>query len=144
MVGASGSGKSTFAKNLVKEEPNTVYLSSDGLRAVIGKDEDDQSVSGQVFVHLRHSVEWLLKSGHTVVVDALNRNKKSRADFVKIARKLNKEIIAYTFNVPLEVAKQRNSQRDRKVPDSVIENQFKTLEWPTLDEVDVIVEVGAK
>ena len=41
-VGLPGSGKSTYAKNFIKGK-DIEYLSSDELRAVFGKGEDDQT-----------------------------------------------------------------------------------------------------
>ena len=50
-VGLPGSGKSTYAKEFVKGK-DIEYLSSDELRAVYGKGEDDQTVTPIVFSHI--------------------------------------------------------------------------------------------
>ena len=49
-VGLPGSGKSTYAKDFIKGK-DIEYLSSDSLRAVYGKGEDDQTVTPIVFGH---------------------------------------------------------------------------------------------
>ena len=46
-VGLPGSGKSTYVKNFIKDK-DIEYLSSDSLRAVYGKSEEDQSVTSIV------------------------------------------------------------------------------------------------
>ncbi len=134
-VGISGSGKSTFAKKFCQEN-SVVYLSSDENRAKLGKGEEDQSVSAQAFTMLRKDVESNLKKGQSCLVDATSTNPKSRAEFIAIGRKSLATIVAYCFDTPLGEAKKRNKTRERKVPDFIINNQYKKLQWPTLAEVD--------
>jgi protein phosphatase len=132
-IGVSGCGKTTFCKEY-SEKMGLVYLSSDGLRGIIGKDESDQTVSGKVFDTLRTMVSYLLSNDYSVLLDATNYNKKNRRDFLNIAKTLGKPTIGLRFNVPIELAKQRNASRDRKVPEYVIDNQFSRLEEPTQEE----------
>ena len=54
-VGLPGSGKSTYAKNFIKDK-DIEYLSSDELRAVFGKSEEDQTVTPLVFGHIKRKV----------------------------------------------------------------------------------------
>ena len=51
-VGLPGSGKSTYVKNFIKDK-EIEYLSSDSLRAVYGKSEEDQTVTPLVFGHIK-------------------------------------------------------------------------------------------
>ena len=51
-VGLPGSGKSTYAKEFIKGK-EIEYLSSDSLRAVFGKSEEDQTVTPLVFGHIK-------------------------------------------------------------------------------------------
>lgn len=142
-VGCSGSGKTTWAVDFCKKN-NIVRLSSDELRGVIGGDESNQEVSGQVFSELRHFVEHLLKQGYDVLVDATNCSKKSRSSFVEIARTLGKPIKTVCFFIDVEVAKKRNKLRARVVPDHVIDRQFSNIEIPSVDEVDFIIFINEK
>ena len=54
-VGLPGSGKSTYAKEFIKGK-EIEYLSSDSLRAVFGKSEEDQTVTPLVFGHIKRKV----------------------------------------------------------------------------------------
>lgn len=50
MVGLSASGKSSYAKELEKENPtNTIVISSDAIREEICGSVEDQSKNGEVF-----------------------------------------------------------------------------------------------
>ena len=63
LVGASGAGKSTFARQHFKP---TEVLSSDACRALVADDENDQSATGPAFEglpagrfrHRDHRFEW--------------------------------------------------------------------------------------
>jgi predicted kinase len=136
-VGTSGSGKSFFCKNKLLK-PDSIYLSSDFCRSVLGKDESDQSVSHAVFPFLETSALYFLKQGKDVIVDATFLTKKFRKNFIDIARNSNTKIAAYYFDVPIEVCKERNAKRERKVPESVINRQFSRIVCPYLDEVDFL------
>lgn len=136
-VGVSGSGKTTFIKKR-QESENFIYLSSDFCRGVLGKSESDQSVSKDVFNWLKISTHYFLKQGYTIFVDATFYKKESRKDFISIARKLNKRIVCYYFDIPLDICKERNLKRERFVPDHVIEKQYNNLQIPQNDEVDVL------
>jgi predicted kinase len=77
LCGIPGSGKSTLAWALSSN--NVILLSSDSLRAIIGKDESDQAVSAQVFGTMEAMTEYFLRQGKDVAIDATNYNRKSRA-----------------------------------------------------------------
>lgn len=139
MVGISGSGKSTQADRFEATIPNSVVLSSDALRGIIGIDETDQNVNPIVFATLRTMAEYFLKRDRVVIIDATNVSVKDRRPFVEIAKKLNAEIHAYVINVAPVIAKERNSLRERKVPEYVIDKQISKFSMPTLQEVDMVL-----
>ncbi len=72
-VGLPGSGKSTYAKNFIKDK-DIEYLSSDSLRAVYGKSEEDQTVTPLVFGHIKRKVDEFLKDGKNVCLFYLKVN----------------------------------------------------------------------
>jgi predicted kinase len=133
-IGISGSGKTTWSKEYCKNNPYVVRLSSDEFREIIGGSESNQNVNGAVFSTLERVTEYLLKNGHVVLLDATNYSVKNRANFIKIAKKLGVPVKAFYIHVPIEVAKQRNQERDRIVPDDVIERQFNNLVLPSQAE----------
>lgn len=140
MCGPAGCGKSTYALG-IKRDTDAIIISSDKLRGIIGKDENDQSVSGIVFGTMRSMAEYLLKDGLSVIIDATNITPKSRKDFIEIGRRLKVRIIAYHFNFPLSLIKEQNLKRERQVPEEVIDRMFSTFEPPTLQEVDDVYSI---
>ncbi len=97
-VGLPGSGKSTYAKNFIKDK-DIEYLSSDELRAVFGKGEDDQTVTPLVFGHIKRKVDEYLKNGKNVLVDATSVNRRERSDYINSAKKYGAKVVALVFKM---------------------------------------------
>jgi predicted kinase len=138
-VGLPGSGKSTYAKRFIMDyAEHIVYLSSDELRAKFGTGEEDQSVTPQVFNHIKQQVDFLLESGKNVLVDATNINRRNRKDTINIAKKYGAQVIAFVFVLTHDELIARNAQRGseggRIVPIHVIENMRNKYEPPMLEE----------
>ena len=111
-VGLPGSGKSTYINNFIKGK-NIEYLGSDELRAVFGKGEDDQSVTPQVFSHIKKKVDEYLKDGKNVVVDATNINRKDRRDYINTAKKYGTKVVVHVFKMDRVGLIERNKKRGR-------------------------------
>lgn len=133
LVGAPASGKSTHADR--HRKAGRQVLSSDALRGVIGKNESDQSVSGEVFKIMEAMTGYFLSRGEDVTIDATNMTKAARAPFIRMGRKYHAYIVAIVFNTPASVCKERNAARERKVPEDVIDRMFARYERP--DETEV-------
>ena len=123
LVGASGSGKSTFAK---KHFLPTEVVSSDQCRALVSDDENDQSVTPQAFALLHDIVEKRLELGKFTVVDATNVKPQDRKPLVDIARKWDVLASAIAFDLPIDLCSSHNAQRpDRQTPEHAIKRQHK-------------------
>jgi predicted kinase len=142
LVGISGSGKSTWGKKF-SQDNNITYLSSDEYRAKFGKNEDDQSVTPQVFAYLKRKVDELLSQGKSVMVDATNLTKRDRKDFLDSANKTETYKIAVVFEVSRDelVARQekRASVGGRRVPDWVIDKMINKYQRPDETEFDKVI-----
>jgi predicted kinase len=132
-VGLPGSGKSTKAKEMVKQNGNTILLSTDAIRAELG-DVNDQSKNNEVYEIYYKRAEEALKEGKDVILDATNTTVKSRRVAVERLRKYVTRIVAHYFNVDYEVCLYRNNTRDRVVPYDVIKRMYKALQIPTWSE----------
>lgn len=144
-VGLPGSGKSTYAKEFIKDQ-QVEYLSSDSLRAVFGKDESDQSVTPKVFSHIKTKVDEFLKDGKNVLVDATSVNRKERSDYINTAKKYGSKVVAVVFRMDRNGLIARNKKRGdeggRVVPDWVIDKMLNKFEEPDFNEgIDVIIYV---
>ena len=144
-VGLPGSGKSTYAKNFIKDK-DIEYLSSDELRAVYGKSEEDQTVTPLVFGHIKRKVDEFLKDGKNVLVDATSVNRKERSDYINTAKKYGAKVVAIVFKMDrqglIDRNKKRGEQGGRVVPDWVIDKMLAKFEEPSYDEgIDVMIYV---
>ena len=144
-VGLPGSGKSTYAKNFIKGK-DIEYLSSDELRAVYGKGEDDQTVTPIVFGHIKRKVDEFLKDGKNVLVDATSVNRKERSDYINTAKKYGAKVVALVFKMDraglIDRNKKRGEEGGRVVPDWVIDKMLNKYEEPDFNEgIDTIIYV---
>lgn len=133
MVGISGSGKSTHA-NKIAASTNATIVEPDAIRKELTGNASDQSRNGEVFRLAHQRAEALLRKGTDVIVDATNVDKKTRAEWVAIARRCGAEARAVVVDTPVNVAKNRNLNRSRIVPLDVIDKQARRLTMPTADE----------
>ncbi|MGW6398522.1 polynucleotide kinase-phosphatase [Streptomyces sp. NPDC055134] len=108
LVGASGSGKSTFARRHF--EP-TEIISSDFCRGLVADDENDQSASRDAFDVLHYIAGKRLAAGRLTVVDATNVQQESRKQLVDLARQYDVLPIAIVLDIPEEVCAARNAER---------------------------------
>ena len=142
MVGAPGSGKSTFGKKFA-EEHGLTYISSDELRARFGSGENDQTVSGAVFGYIRRTIPQLLSSGKSVLIDATSMSKSDRKDYIKYADAVGAYKIGIAFEVARATLIKRNQDRGakggRNVPVEVIDRMLAKYQRPDSSEFDKVV-----
>ncbi|MBM7440620.1 polynucleotide kinase-phosphatase [Streptomyces sp. HB132] len=108
LIGASGSGKSTFARRHFKP---TEIVSSDFCRGLVADDENDQSASRDAFDVLHYIAGKRLAAGRLTVVDATNVQPESRKQLVQLARQHDVLPIAIVLDLPEELCQARNATR---------------------------------
>ncbi|WP_234433400.1 polynucleotide kinase-phosphatase [Streptomyces sp. NRRL WC-3549] len=111
LIGATGSGKSTFARTHFKP---TEVISSDFCRGLVADDENDQSAGADAFDVLHHIAGKRLAAGRLTVVDATNVQSESRKQLVRLAREYDVLPIAIVLDVPEEVCLARNARRPER------------------------------
>ena len=125
MMGVSGSGKSTFAKQYFKP---TEVLSSDYFRALISDDENNQQVTSQAFETLYYVANKRLELGLLTVIDATNIQKEARASVLQLAKEQNCHAVAIVLDIPEKLCRERNEKRpDRDFGAHVITRQAEQL-----------------
>lgn len=108
LIGATGSGKSTFAARHFRP---TEVLSSDVCRGLVSDDENDQSASGDAFDVLHYIAGKRLAAGRLTVVDATNVQSEARTQLVRLAREHDVLPVAIVLDVPEQVCAARNAAR---------------------------------
>jgi len=125
LVGASGSGKSTFAGTHFLP---TEVLSSDFCRGLVSDDENDQAATKPAFELLHFIASKRMEAGRLTVVDATNVKREDRAPLVALARKYHFLPVAIVFNLPERLCQDRNRGRaERDFGPHVIRNQTREL-----------------
>lgn len=138
MVGPPASGKSTFGEKYAKDH-GMVYISTDKIRGEIGKNEDDQSVSAVAFIIARKRVMEALSLGKSVLIDSTAIDPATRKSWIKMGREYKAYIVAFAFEVDRKELIRRDSERERKVGEEVIDRFLKQYVRPTEQEVDKVV-----
>jgi protein phosphatase len=125
LIGASGSGKSTFAKKFFKP---TEVLSSDFFRGLVSDDENDQSANTAAFDALYCVANKRLDAGKLTVIDATNVQKPAREKIVQLAQGQDCQAAAIVLDFPEELCQSRNSLRpDRNYPPRVVRSHVHEL-----------------
>ncbi|MEW2131756.1 polynucleotide kinase-phosphatase [Streptomyces sp. NPDC005435] len=126
LVGASGSGKSTFAGRHFKP---TEVISSDFCRGLVSDDENDQSATRDAFDVLHYIAGKRLAAGRRTVVDATSVQPDARRQLIDLARQYDVLPIAIVLDVPEEVCAERNAARaDRAdMPRRVVQRHIREL-----------------
>ncbi|BCL34087.1 hypothetical protein NSMS1_05340 [Nostoc sp. MS1] len=125
LIGASGAGKSTFARQHF--QPYEV-ISSDFCRGLVSNDENNQSASGDAFDVLHYITAKRLAAGKLTVIDATNVQPEDRKTLLQMARQYHCFAVAIVFDLPEELCHERNQQRsDRNFGPHVVRRHTQML-----------------
>lgn len=110
-------------------------MSSDEMRFLLVDDPTNQGVHRTVFATVRHLLRRRLELRRPVsYVDATNLTKRDRRPYIRLAQFFDAKVEAVFFDTPLEVCKERNRSRERKVPDEAIDAMAARLSPPVPEE----------
>ncbi len=125
LIGASGSGKSTFAR---KHFLPTEVISSDYCRAIVSDDENDLAATNDAFDILHFIAAKRLAAGRLTVVDATNVKPEDRKPLIELARQYHCLPVAIVLNMPERICHDRNQVRtDRRLGNHVAHRQLQNL-----------------
>lgn len=125
LTGASGSGKSTFARRHFSLEE---VLSSDAFRQAILGDARDQTATEEVFRQLHAAADGRLRRGLATVVDATNVVAWDRQALLRLSERHGRPCVAIVFDLPLEQCLAANAARPgRVVPAGVVRRQWRSM-----------------
>lgn len=117
--GIQGSGKSTYAKSWVNQDPeHRIRINWDDLRNMFGP----YWIPNREHLVVKASVDILknaLNNDISVVIDNMNLSDKSKKPFLDVIREDDK-VIYKDFKTPLEVCIERDSKRENPIGEKVI------------------------
>ena len=138
-----GCGKSTYARNILKEDSSVIIVSSDAIRKELYGSEEDQSHNQEVFNEVFKRTRAAIKDNKHCIIDATNLSRKRRIAFLKQFNNCEKR--ATVFAIPFEVCCERNNSRERIVPQYAMDRMYRSFEPPHYAEgFDDIQIVGSK
>ena len=165
LIGVSGSGKSTYARELAKDYNEEICstdkyviahaesrLNEDGVKLSYDQAFDDiqkndlfKVITGRFY----NDIEKNIKNGNNFIIDRTNLSVRARASLIKELRELGKKygkavvIYGIVFNPPISVIHDRLKKRiileNKKIPADVLDDQIKNLQLPTdKEDFDVL------
>lgn len=133
LCGLPASGKSTYAKELKYRIKNSIVFSSDAIRNELYGDENIQGDANEVFNLMNTKVVQALKNGFTVIYDATNITRKSRASIISLCPKFVK-IECHIIWTSIQRCFGRDKNRNKTVSEKVIDRMVKRFQAPFYDE----------
>lgn len=124
LVGASGSGKSTWAAGRYRAQE---VVSSDALRGIVGSGDHDLDASTDAFAILEQVVAARVARGLCTVVDTLGLDQVRRAGWLALARRSGLPAVAVVLATPEAECRRRNAARDVPVPAPVLAGQLRRV-----------------
>ena len=137
LVGLPGAGKTCYARNYVATRHGTIVISSDDIRQELWGDANDQQNPSQVFDEMFIRTVSAMKKGTNVIYDATNLTAKTRkATLTRLRRALDQDFIAVADIIVCSISEctRRQGERDRKVPDEVIDRMVRQFQTPWYNE----------
>jgi len=133
LVGAPGSGKSTWAAN---NGAGAVHVSQDELIDAITPHGFDHAYC-DIYRQAENSIAQSgIRAGHTVIVDRTNRTRPHRERWLRMAREEGCPAIAVVMTTPAHICRRRNSMRagPRRLTDERMERMLAAMEPVASDE----------
>lgn len=140
LVGLPGSGKSYIAKEFFS---GATIISSDAIREKLWGDANDQRDPIKVFNEMERQLIIALENDEDVVYDATNIHSRNRRALVRrILHNFPKtECCCVVVACSIKECKRRQNDRERKVPDEVIDRMARQFEVPYYNEGWEIIHV---
>jgi predicted kinase len=133
LIGAPGSGKSTWARRNGK---GAVHVSQDGLIDAITPDGFDH-VYQTIYYQAEEAIaRAALRAGHTVIVDRTNRTRAHRQRWLRLAQEESCPAIAVVMTTSETSCRARNLQRvgPRRLSEERMQRMFAARETVSHDE----------
>ncbi len=149
LIGIPSSGKSTFAARLAALNDRTVIICPDRIRGELYGDETIQGNWQEIEAVIIDRIQTAIAAEQTIVYDATNTQRAWRLNFIeKAANAVGKPLswMGWYLTTPIRVCKAWNRQRQRQVPEEVLDVMvefLKTFPPDTAEGFIKLVEVDA-
>lgn len=122
IISISNSGKSTYAQQYVKDNPNTVELCRDHFRY-----SNPEYIMGEREVSMKMFNKFvdLVKKGKDIIVSDTNLGESTRYRWNQIAKEYKVKVEYVVFNTHFQKTFYENSQNLFLLPDHVIGHQYR-------------------
>ena len=144
-IGIPGCGKSTLAQLMVEAEiiDQDSIVNPDRLRELLTGDITSMEANRSVF-QIAHKITYeRIKYGLDVYFDATNLKKSDLIEVLKLSPVISQDTITLIYSdTPDEESLKRNSQRERQVPDFVMEKMIQRKK--SLDIKALLLEFNVK
>lgn len=134
MVGLSGSGKSSVAKEIAENNFNTIIVSSDNIREELTGKVEDQSKNEEVFKVFHKRIREALENNTNVIANATNITMRSRRAIIENIKDIECNKIVYLIPKPFRQCKIDNLNRQHPVSEEVLDKQLRKFQIPFMEE----------
>lgn len=125
LKGLPASGKSTWAKEYCKDNPEFIRLNKDDIREELGNPTWSSKFEEQVLSTQRSRGTSALEKGNSIIIDDTNFAEKHSIFWRSIANKLSLEFEERYFDVDVEECIRRDKGREKRVGADVIRKMYK-------------------
>lgn len=137
--GISASGKSTYAKAWATAAPRRVRVNRDDIRFQMYGVYHGGNIDENLITRIEDNmIATALKNDVSVIVDDTNIRHSYVKRLAEIGFANGAHVAIKPFYITLEEAKDRNSKRDRQVPNDVLEKQYQSFK--SAGSVDITPE----
>ena len=138
MQGIPASGKSTWAKEFCKINPEYVRLNKDTLREQLGGSDWSRKFEDNVFAVELLMAKTVIENGGSLIIDDTNLSSSVRDAWSRFAFNHNLELSFKVMDTPLEVCLERDKAREKSVGKVVIYTMNKRMRELLEDKVKEI------
>ena len=148
LIGLPGSGKSTFAKQLLAECPQMQLISTDAIRGQFFGSEALQGPWLLIWQEIERQFQQAISTSKSAIFDATNAQRRHRRELITLARDLGfTHITGIWVRTPVWLCLARNKRRSRQVPEEIILRMHRQLRDapPSLEEgLDGLIRLSEK
>lgn len=130
MRGIPASGKSTWAKQFLAENPRFKRINKDSFRRMLIGDNWDVKIEKVVHQLQEQAIETLLGRGFSVLLDNTHLKEKYFTEICDLAQRIgNVGVTEKWFDVPLDECLKRNSTRlgVERVPEDIVRKMYASI-----------------